>query len=345
MQNSKTSDADRFSIRRDKIISNLSKRGIDGLLVTNPINVRYLTGFTGGDGYLLLKKQHSVLISDGRYSLQIQEECQGIDVLIASQQEVFPKSVCTQINKQTGKIGIESESITLMNSEKLKAASPNTEFVPTINEVASLRQIKDQFEISEIRKAIVAAHNAFTDVRNMIAKGELGVRLSDVSELSVRDELEYRLRKHGASEKSFASIVCSGQRAALPHGIPTANTIGKESHLLIDWGAIVNGYMSDLTRVIILKENNKKLKDIYNIVLKAQTEAIKAIKPGVICQEIDAIARGIISDSGYAKNFNHGLGHSFGLEIHENPRFNTTDKTVLKTGMVMTVEPGIYIKG
>jgi Xaa-Pro aminopeptidase len=339
-------DSNVYQNRRDKIISLLSKGHLDVLLVTDSANIRYLTGFTGGDGYLLLKKSGSTLISDPRYTIQIGEECNNIDVRICRLGELT-KTIRSLIEERKQiKFGVEADSITLLEYNKIVEAFPKFEFVPTKGFVSELRQIKDRSEVDAIRCAIDAAYKAFSDIRNEISAVLATKSKTHVTiiETEIRNDLEYLMRKHGASEKSFASIVCSGKRAAMAHGVPDNYDITKEQLLLIDWGAIVNGYMSDLTRVLIVKPQNSKLKKIYDIVLKAQTEAIKAIKPGKKCSEIDAIARNIISDNGYAKNFGHGLGHSLGLEIHENPRFSPADNTILKSGMVITVEPGIYIK-
>ncbi|MDR1483735.1 MAG: Xaa-Pro peptidase family protein [Planctomycetaceae bacterium] len=339
--------SDCYQIRRDKIISLLPKKQLDAFLVTSPANVRYLTGFTGGEACLLLTNSGAVLISDARYTIQIEEECNNLDFKICRLGDC-PKTIRSLAKtKKQIKFGVESNAITLHEYNKIVEANPEFEFVPMHEFVSELRQIKDQFEIDTIRKAIDAAYNAFNDIRNKITTilSKKSAAHTAIIETAIRNDLEYQMRKHGASEKSFPSIICSGKRAAMAHGVPENFDITKESLLLIDWGAIVNGYMSDLTRVLIIKPQDKKLKKIYNIVLKAQTEAIKAIKPGKKCNEIDAIARKIISDNGYAKNFGHGLGHSLGLEIHENPRFSSRDTTVLRAGMVITVEPGIYIKG
>ncbi|MDR1477332.1 MAG: Xaa-Pro peptidase family protein [Planctomycetaceae bacterium] len=336
-----------YQVRRDKIISLLSKCYLDVLFVMSPVNIRYLTGFTGGDAYLLLRKSGATLISDPRYTIQIDEECNNIDVHICGLGDL-PDALRLIIGgKKRIKFGVESDAITLLEHNTLVKAFPEFEFVPTTGIVLGLRQIKERVEIDAIRCAIDVAYKAFADIRKKISTtiSKKSTAHTAIIETEIRDDLEYQMRKHGASEKSFASIVCSGKRAAMAHGVPANYDITKEQLLLIDWGAIVDGYMSDLTRVLIVKPQNKKLKQIYNIVLKAQTEAIKAIKPNKKCVEIDAIARNIISDSGYGKNFGHGLGHAVGLEIHESPRFSVNDSTVLKAGMVMTVEPGIYIEG
>ncbi|MDR2641997.1 MAG: Xaa-Pro peptidase family protein [Planctomycetaceae bacterium] len=334
--------SDQYQIRLDKIVAKLSTFGLNAFLVTNPANIRYLTGFTGGDSYLLVTKTASTLISDERYSIQIEQECKNINVYICTLGD-YPKIVRSIIkSRQHTRLGVEPDSITLLEYNNIAVLNPKTEIVPLKGFVSEFRQIKDKYEIEIIRESIDTAYNAFTDIRNKVA--ERHHSRSAVLETEIRDSLEYQMRKYGASDKSFPSIVCSGKRAAMAHGVPANYDVLKESMLLVDYGAVVNGYMSDLTRVLILKTKDKKVKEIYDIVLKAQKAAIKAIKPGRKCRHIDKIARDIINDSGYKKNFGHNLGHSIGLEIHENPRLSLYDKSFLQPGMVVTVEPGIYIK-
>jgi Xaa-Pro aminopeptidase len=327
---------DRYSIRRDKIRRQVVKQRLDAVLISNPINVRYLTGFTGGDSFLLMKRSGDILISDGRFTIQIKEECSGLDVYIRSNACTLHKATAKQLGK-TGKLGLEADSLTLTGKEQIATEIPAWELVPTQKLVEELRQVKDRAEIDAIRKAIDIACSAFLDIRDNIDAKQ--------SEMEISNDLEYRMRLFEAEEKSFPSIVCAGQRAALPHGSPSSLKLEEQSHLLIDWGAVSGGYKSDLTRVLIFSPKDKKLRSIYETVRNAQETAINAVKPGKTCGEIDAVARAIIKDAGFGRNFNHGLGHAIGLEIHESPRFTVDNNTVLKPGMVMTVEPGIYLKG
>jgi len=342
---------DNYLSRREKIRKTLEHNKIDSLLITNPINIRYLSGFTGGDGYLLINQNSSdILLSDGRFTIQIEEECPNLETYIRSGGEVIYHSAAKIIERFRLKhCGVEADSMTLSCCssiiKELEKRKNNCELVPVSSIVESFRQIKDKSEITSIRKAIDAARQGFLSIANLLKNG----RTAGWNEIDIRNELEYRMRLAGADEKSFPTIVGAGMRAALPHGNPSITPIEGQSHLLIDWGAVVNGYMSDLTRVFVFdsknKSKNKKLKTIYDIVLAAQQSAIDAVKAGKTTAEIDAAARTVTKEAGFGKNFNHGLGHSFGLEIHENPRFAPGHNTVLKAGMVMTVEPGIYIKG
>ena len=305
--------------------------------MTSPVNVRYLSGFTGGDGTLLLRRDGATLLSDGRFTLQIEEECSELnDVYIRSGNETMATAVAHVFGKsKSGRLGVEAESLTLAESERLAEKLPKTTIVPTKDVVETFRQIKDKSEIDAIRKAIDVAAAAFADSRLILHR--------DHTEIEFRNEIEYRMRLHGAEDKSFSTIIAAGPRAALPHAVPTSQRIDGQPMLLVDWGAAVNGYMSDLTRVIVFSPT-KKLRTVYETVLKAQLAAIAAIKPGKTGAEIDAVARNVIKDAGFGKHFNHGLGHSIGLQVHESPRLRCDHSTVLKPGMVLTVEPGIYLK-
>jgi Xaa-Pro aminopeptidase len=328
---------DRFLIRRNKIRRYAIRQRLDAVLISNPINVRYLTGFTGTDSYLIIGHSGDILLSDTRFMIQVEEECPGLEAYFRFANEPLTQSVGRTLGKTTsGKLGVEAGSITLAKCDQIVQELPAWKIVSTKNLVEELRQIKDRNEMQSIRKAIDTAHRTFLSVREFLTP--------ERSEIDIRNELEYRMRLYGADDKSFPSIIGAGARAALPHGSPSSQELSGQSHLLIDWGTITNGYMSDLTRVLIFAKKDKKLRTVYETVLKAQEAAINAIQPGKRCNEIDAIARSVISDAGYGKHFNHGLGHSFGLEIHESPRFAAGDHSVLQPGMVMTVEPGIYLK-
>jgi len=316
----------------------IAKLELDALLISNTLNVRYLTGFTGVAGYLLITPNGDTILSDPRFTIQIEEECPDLNAVIRPRSESTSKTLSNLLGRTTaGKLGIESETVTIAQQERLFQTLSRWTPVPTKTLVEEFRQVKDKDELLEIRRAIDVAANAFQYVRERL--------VSSMNEIDICIMLEHHMRLQGAEDKSFPPIIGAGARAALPHANPSKQTIAGQSHLLFDWGCIVNGYMSDLTRVVIFSPNNKKLRTVYETVLKAQETAIAAIKPGKTCEEIDAVARDIIADAGYGKHFGHGLGHAIGLRIHEDPRLAPGDKTVLKAGMVLTVEPGIYLKG
>ncbi|MCL2005290.1 MAG: Xaa-Pro peptidase family protein [Planctomycetaceae bacterium] len=336
-----------FLERRNKIRRIVKSQKLDALLVTNPLNVRYLTGFSGTASSLLVKPDGDILLSDPRFTIQIEEECPDLDAVIRPRSESTSKTLAKLLGSPSGakgqkhsptagKLGIEADSVTIGQQERLFQHIPHWQSVPTKNVVEELRQIKDKDEIAKIRRAVGIAGQAFQYVRENLQPS--------LSEIDICIMLEHKMRLLGAEEKSFPSIIAAGPRAALPHANPTPQILKNQSHLLFDWGAVIEGYMSDLTRVLILSPN-KKLQKVYETVLQAQAAAIAAIKPGMICEEIDAIARNIIADAGFGKHFGHGLGHGIGLRVHEEPRFAPSDKTELKAGMILTVEPGIYLKG
>ena len=327
-----------YVTRCQKVRRFLTSKNLDALLISNPVNVRYLSGFTGGDSMLVLCRDGATLLSDGRFTLQIEEECPDIDdVHIRPTSESMPTAIAKVYGKsKSGRLGVEAESLTLGEHERIADKLPKAEIVPTRGVVETLRQIKDRSEIDAIRKAIDAAACAFEDVLSNLRREQ--------TEIDIRNEIEHQMKLHGAEDKSFPTIVAAGARAALTHAVPSSQKISGHPMLLVDWGAVVDGYMSDLTRVVVFSPT-KKLRTIYETVLKAQLAAIDAIKPGKTSEEIDAVARNIIKDAGFGKAFNHGLGHSLGLEIHEGPRLRSDHQTVLKPGMVLTVEPGIYLKG
>ncbi|MHB8899759.1 MAG: M24 family metallopeptidase [Thermoguttaceae bacterium] len=329
---------DRHLGRRDRLRQALKRAGGDAILVTNFTNVSYLTGFTGDDSYLLVRRDGDVLLSDFRYTTQLEEECPGLDVATRPHQVTMLEWVIANLKiAKTRRLALESDSISWALASALSEKAEGLETFPMSGLVERLREIKDRQEIEEIRAAIGAAEKAFGVLRATLRP--------EKTERQIRDELEYQLRVFGAGDRGFPSIVAVGSRAALPHAVPGESPVGCSNLLLVDWGARNNLYRSDLTRVLVTGRISPKLERIYRVVLRAQLKAIEAIRPGATGQEIDAIARGVIAEAGYGRFFGHGLGHGIGLDIHELPRLATTSTSVLKPGMVTTVEPGIYIPG
>ncbi|MCC9604822.1 Xaa-Pro peptidase family protein [Blastopirellula sp. JC732] len=331
-------DHDRFAARRNKLRRLVKKSGASAILVTNVSNVTYLTGFTGHDSYLLVSADTEVLLSDPRYSQQVEEQCPGLE--LASRAP--GKSILATVQKLVKSVGVnqlafEAASVTVAERDTLAEKLTGVSLIPTTGLVEELREIKDAEEIATIRQAIHCAEKAFAAVRAAMHKEQ--------TERQVAADLEYQVRRFGGSGLSFPPIVGVGERAALPHGVPTDKKIGEDSFVLIDWGAVVGGYVSDLTRVLATGKISPKIKRIYDIVLQAQLRAIDAIKPGALLCDVDKTARDVIAEAGFGKRFGHGLGHGIGLNVHESPRFNSSQTRPLQVGMVVTVEPGIYIPG
>ncbi|HEX4149934.1 MAG TPA: M24 family metallopeptidase, partial [Pirellulales bacterium] len=233
-------------------------------------------------------------------------------------------------------LAIEGDSLSVSQHAQL-AERIKSPLVPTSGLVEELREIKDKVEIDEIRLAARHAEHAFAVLRATLRP--------QLSEKEVADDLEHQLRLFGAKGSSFPPIVAVGERAALPHARPTGKLIGSDDFVLVDWGATAQHYKSDLTRVLVTGKISPKLQRVYGVVLQAQERAIAAIRPGISGREVDRVARSVISDAGFGKFFGHGLGHGLGLDIHEAPRLNPTNDRPLAPGMVVTVEPGIYLPG
>jgi Xaa-Pro aminopeptidase len=327
-----------FVARRNRLRKLIEQAEVDALLVTNFKNVTYLTGFTGDDSFLLVTERGETLISDKRYTTQLEEECPGLDTEIRGPGErMLPVTVSVIEKAGAQRLGIEAESATVSLERTLAKDLGGREIVPTDSLVERLRIVKDKDEIEATRRACRQAERAYEVVRALITP--------EMTELDVAAELEYQARRFGAKALSFPAIVAVGPRAALPHATPTGAKIKSSDFMLVDWGANSGLYMSDLTRIIVTAKISPKLRKVYGVVLTAQLAAIDAIRPGVTCEEVDRVARKIISKAGFGKAFGHGLGHGTGLEIHEAPRLAEGQKTKLQPGMIVTVEPGIYLPG
>jgi Xaa-Pro aminopeptidase len=324
--------------RRKRLRTLVRQAEADALLVTNFKNVTYLTGFTGDDSYLLATLHDEKLITDPRYTTQLEGECPGLALEVRPPGVSMLKAVTQVVQRgKVERLGIEGASATVSFQQSLTKALPKTRVVVTENLVERLRMVKDKVEIEATRVACQQARRAFDVVR-------AGLR-SGMTELDVAAELEYQARRFGAKALSFPPIVAVGERAALPHATPTTKRLADGEFTLVDWGANSGLYMSDLTRLIVTGRISPKLRKIYTVVLKAQLAAIDAIRPGRTGHEVDRVARQIITRAGFGKAFGHGLGHGTGLEIHEAPRLAKNQKTRLKPGMIVTVEPGVYVPG
>jgi Xaa-Pro aminopeptidase len=327
-----------FTSRREKLRKLVKKTGADALLVTSFVNVTYLTGFTGDDSYLLIRPDGETIISDGRYVTQLEGECPDLAMEIRRPGISILESVVRLVRAcRIGRLAIEGDAMTVTNRDKLASELPKVQLGATSGLVESLRQIKDRDEIEEIRQAVWYAEKAFGAVRASLRPEQ--------TEKQISDELEHQFHLFGARTFAFPPIVAVGARGALPHATPGPAMLAEGDFVLIDWGAQSRLYKSDLTRVLVTGRISPKLRRVYEVVLSAQARAIDAIRPGAAAKDIDAAARGAIGDAGFGRSFNHGMGHGVGLEIHEAPRLSATASLVLEPGMVITIEPGIYLPG
>ena len=332
-----------YSKRRDRLLRGLRSQGAKNLLITSPYNVSYLTGFTGEDSFLWITPKEVVLLSDARYEEQIQSEVKDVELLIRAPSTTIIDAAANALAvRDHAEIWVEAASTSVAQWERLGSRLPNKALASCSGAVERLREIKDAYELNAIQDSIRIAERAFKATTELLEP--------EMSEKQIADELEFAMRRLGAESAAFKIIVGVGERSALPHGRPSNKPLRDSSFVLIDWGAKKNGYLSDLTRIVLTdkppaNKPSAKLEKMYRAVLQAQMDAIAAIKPGVLMSQIDAVARKALEKAGLEKRFTHGLGHSFGLEIHESVRLGKGQERPLEAGMVVTVEPGVYIPG
>jgi Xaa-Pro aminopeptidase len=332
---------DTFAARRERLARVLGAE-LDALAISNPVNVTYLTGFSGDSSWLIISPQRTILVSDGRYTVQIAEECPGLETVIRPPQKNIYQAVAETVNGLgVRNVGFESWHITTAELQTLKDLTKTVTWAPQAKPVEKLRMVKDESELAQLRQAVWIAEKAYDMFRAFLQEGD--------SEKFLSDAMESYVRRAGGTCTSFPTIVAVGDRSALPHAPPTARTVSDAGFLLLDWGARGEFYHSDLTRMLALKSVAKKveseLKKIYTVVLQAQERAIAAVRPGVAARDVDAAARVFLTEAGYGPNFSHGLGHGLGLQVHEGPNIRSSSDDVLETGMVFTIEPGVYIPG
>ncbi|HEV3166653.1 MAG TPA: Xaa-Pro peptidase family protein [Isosphaeraceae bacterium] len=325
--------------RREKLKRTLKEDQADALLVASVTNVSYLTGFTGDDSTFLLTKKRAMVISDGRYTTQLEEECPDLDVHIRPVGQPMMDGVAAVLKKLGIKrLAFEANVITVAEIDDLREKAKTVELVGVKNRVETLRMVKDAGEIEATREAVCHAERAFAMLR-------AGLR-PDHSEKSIADDLDAFMRRCGAESAAFPPIVGVGAHAALPHYRPSDKAkVGDADFVLIDWGAMGRPYKSDLTRVLLTGKVTPKFEKVYRAVLAAQERGIAAIRPGRTGREVDAEARSVIEEAGFGRFFDHGLGHGLGMDIHEAPRLRKESEITLQPGMIVTVEPGVYLPG
>ena len=308
------------------------------VVITDELNMRYLSGFRGGEGMLFISKKKNVLITDSRYTEAASQESdfEVIEEKSGNRRTDILKELIKE--EQISVIAYEDLSMRCSEFVKLRECLTSVEkWIPVKNAANDLRRIKSSEEISDIKEAFRISVEACTDLLGIVRPG--------MTEKEARAELEYRMMKKGASGLAFDTIVASGENSSKPHAVPTDRAFAEGDFITFDFGCRYDGYCSDMTRTIALGAVSDEQAAVYDIVLKAQTEALSLIRPGAVCKDVDAAARKIISDAGYGKYFGHGLGHSLGLFIHESPSLSPSDGTALEPGMLVTVEPGIYLPG
>lgn len=322
-------------VKLEKLRKSFSANNLDAILITSPINRRYISGFTGSAGAVIVTDSEAIFITDFRYTEQAEAQAQGYKII------EHKKSIDEEINAvlkdlNVKRLGFEKDYTTYSQFEKYKN-NFDVELVATSGIIEELRIIKTNEELVIMKKAAKIADDAFTHIQGYIKPG--------VKEIDVSNELEFYMRKQGAVSSSFDTIVASGLRSAMPHGVASEKIIEAGELVTLDYGALYNGYCSDITRTVAVGEVSDELRKIYDIVLEANMRGVNGIKPGMTGKEGDALTRDYITEMGYGPNFGHSTGHGLGMEVHEAPGLSTKIERKLEPGMVVTVEPGIYVPG
>jgi len=326
-----------MSDRADRLLGLLPGEGLDMMLVTDLLNVRYMTGFTGSNGLALVGPQTRAFVTDFRYVEQAAEEVDLSYERLRAAKELLD-TAAEALPDGALRLGFEDAALSVREHQQLRSLLPQqVELVAAGSLVERLRAIKDPTEIAAMRSAAAAADEAF---KRVTADGLVGR-----TEKEVARALEWEMLERGASGPSFDPIVAAGPHGALPHAQPRDVTIGPGEMVVIDWGAVVDGYHSDCTRTVLTAGTDGDARGIYELVLAAQLAGLEAVKAGAEARAVDSTARDVIEAAGYGEQFGHGLGHGVGLDIHEAPRLSQRAEGELKAGNVVTVEPGVYLAG
>lgn len=325
-----------FATRRDRVASALASRKLDAVIISSEPNIRYVSGFTGSNGLVLLWPGEAVLFTDPRYGIQATEET-DCRVTVARGM-LHPALMKLAARKRLRRIGFEDQRLPFSTYEQVREQLPlGASLEPAGGLIDALRMVKTEHEIQLIRRSVALNSDAFERTMKKLRPG--------ATESALAAEIEYQMRLLGAEKPAFDTIVASGARSALPHAQPTGNAIRNNQLLLVDMGASREGYASDMTRMAFLGRPGRKVRELYCAVLEAQLAAIDAVRPGVPAGDVDRAARRVLRRAGMDKAFIHSTGHGLGLEIHESPRIGRGEATPLAAGMVVTIEPGAYLGG
>jgi Xaa-Pro aminopeptidase len=326
-----------FKSRRKALIQLISRAKLDALVVTHPANWYYLTGFTGDAGVLLLSHEGAALITDGRFTTQVREETTSVRLI--EQKGSLLESAGRLLREKAVRLAGFDPSQTSVGqlTQFRRAAGARTKWIPAPGLVGTLRARKEPSELARMRLAAILAGHVLTSAIKLLKPG--------VMENEIAAEIEYQMRRGGASGPAFETIVAFGERSALPHARPTAKRLKKNELVVLDLGAILAHYCSDITRTVYVGRAPARVKQWYRAVLEAQNAAIAAVRAGVSCGDVDAAARQVLAGYKLDRLFTHSTGHGLGLEVHEDPRVARGQKARLEPGFVVTIEPGVYMAG
>jgi Xaa-Pro aminopeptidase len=326
-----------YSQRRRQVATVLRRRGLDGLIVTHPANCIYLTGFTGDSGALVVERDRATLITDGRFTVQANVEARGIRVVL-QKGGLFPALGEWLRQRGLRRIGFDPFQLSLAHWNAVrKAAGAKCRTIEAGGIPEGLRTCKDPQELAQMRKAAVVVGEVFESVLPLVRPG--------VRESELAAELEYQMRRRGASGPSFETIVASGKRSALPHARPTPRKLRKNELVVLDLGVILAHYCSDMTRTVYLGRAPRRIREWYAAVREAQAAGVAAVEAGITCGAVDSAVREVLKTAGLEEHLVHSTGHGLGLEVHEEPRVARGQQVRLQAGNVITIEPGVYVEG
>jgi Xaa-Pro aminopeptidase len=329
-----------FRARQTKLREHLATTQIDGLLVSHLPNIRYLCGFTGSAGLLLVEEFGSIFFTDVRYDTQAHEEVKAAKVVIAKQALLEAAAAMLGQGRKRGKktIGIEADHLTVAEKKRLASLLPaRVNLKDARSVVEKARMVKDDDELTRIRAAVVLGAKLFDRAVEVLRPG--------VKEVEIAAEMELAARRAGAEEMSFPTIIAAGSRSALPHGRASAQPVPSGAFVVCDFGVILSGYCSDQTRTVWVGRVSDEARTTYRAVRESQQAGIEAVRPGIAVGEVDAAARKVLRKARLGRFFTHSTGHGVGLEIHESPRVAKGQREILQPGMVITIEPGVYFPG
>lgn len=308
---------------------------VDGLIILQPDNRRWVSGFTGTSGVAVVGRQgQPVFVTDFRYTQQAGQQCQGYEIVRHGQEMTADiKAVLERL--QIKRLGFEKNFITVSQHAKWTSEMEGIELVPLEDILLDLRAVKDEGELELLATAAAIADKAFAHI--------LGILKPGISERRVALELERHMQDLGAAGPSFETIVASGVRSSMPHGVASEKLLEENDYITMDFGCVYKGYCSDMTRTVVLGKASPRQREIYAIVLEAQLAGVRGIRAGISGKEADSLARDVIAAKGYGEQFGHGLGHGVGLAIHESPRAGITSEDILVVNNIVTIEPGIYL--
>ncbi|MFQ6008989.1 MAG: M24 family metallopeptidase [Candidatus Zixiibacteriota bacterium] len=323
--------------RLNELRKKLQAENLDGMVIAHRDHIRYLTGFTGSTALLIISARAVDFFTDFRYADQARRQVRGAAVSIVRREPFAALKEFPRLNVKNRKYAFSGEYLTVAQKEKLQQALPDSLFIAADSILADLGWVKESKEITNIKKAVEIADLAFERVLNLVKPG--------VRERDLAAELEYQMALLGSEKPAFETMVASGYRSALPHGVASPKRLKEGEFVTLDFGATVSGYVSDITRTVVLGKPTPKQKRVYDIVMKAQRAAIRKVRAGVMAKDVDAAARRIIQRAGFGKNFGHGTGHGIGFYVHLGPKVSWQSEDKLLPNNVITIEPGIYISG